>query len=155
MADTGAPLTNGDNGRDRRGRFGAGNPGGPGNPNARTVGAWRKALVRAVPPADFEAVVRVVLERAKAGEPWAVREILDRCLGRPGQANERAEPLTGQPPVEVDCRIDLSAVLADGLREAARHPCVPGLPLFLPTPPVGAAPHTGETAREPAASTGR
>jgi hypothetical protein len=75
-------------------------------------------------------VVRTLVRLAKAGAPWAVREILDRCLGRPGQANEQAEPLNGQPSVEVDCRIDLAAVLNQGLVEAAKHPCVPGLPFL-------------------------
>jgi len=53
------------------GRYLPGTCGGPGNPHAGAVAAWRKALVLAVPPADLEAVIRVLLERAKADEPCA------------------------------------------------------------------------------------
>jgi hypothetical protein len=83
------PSTNGDNGlaepRDERGRFLPGNPGGPGNPHAATVGAWRTALASAVAPEDVRQVVGVLVGKAKAGEAWAVKELLDRCLGRPQQ----------------------------------------------------------------------
>ena len=90
-----ARLANGSNGRDHRGRFTHGNPGGPGNPNAAAVGAWRSALVKTVTLADFEEVVRKLVDLAKAGEPWAVRELLNRCLGRPTQAvSIESEPLT-------------------------------------------------------------
>ena len=127
MVGTRAPSTNGDNGhgRDRRGRFVCGNPGGPGNPRIRSVSAWRAALAEVVRPGDIEAVTRTLVEHAKAGEPWAIRELLNRCLGRPGQGNEWAEPLNGQPPVEVDCRMDLDN---PALVEASKEPLAPGLP---------------------------
>ncbi|MCX5673259.1 MAG: hypothetical protein NTU94_18240 [Planctomycetota bacterium] len=70
-----------------------------------------------------------VPRRANRGPP--AKSWTDAWAG-PGQANEQAVPLNGRPPVEV--KMDLSAVLADGLREAARHPPVPGLP-FLRIPP--------------------
>ena len=60
----------------------AGNPGGPGNPHAARVGQWRSVLVESVTPADLRAVIRMLLEKAKAGERWAVCELLDRTLGR-------------------------------------------------------------------------
>lgn len=81
------PLSNGDNGlpeaRDAKGRFLRGNPGGPGNPNARNVATWRRALADSVSPEDVGQVAQKLLEAAKAGEPWAVREFFDRCLGKP------------------------------------------------------------------------
>lgn len=82
------PSTNGANGsdRDEKGRFTKGNPGGPGNPHVARVGLWRAALLDAVEPTDIEAVITTLVERAKAGEAWAVRELLDRCLGRPENA---------------------------------------------------------------------
>jgi len=90
--DTGiAPLTNRDNGleaRDERGRFLPGNVGGPGNPRAAAVSAWRAALVDAVDPDDLRMVIGVLVAKAKAGEGWAVRELMDRCLGRPQQTME-------------------------------------------------------------------
>lgn len=83
------PSPNGDNGqRDAQGRFLAGNAGGPGNPHAASVGLWRKALIDAVSPADLDGVLKALIEKAKAGEGWAVRELLDRCLGRPKQMTE-------------------------------------------------------------------
>ncbi len=79
---------NGSNGRDGRGRFAKGNPGGPGNPHAAAVGRWRTALADTVTGDDLRAVIAKLVERAKAGERWAVCELLDRCLGKPEQALE-------------------------------------------------------------------
>ncbi len=86
MPKTETPSTNGDNGlaeaRDSKGRFLPGNPGGPGNPQARNVATWRKALAEAVSADDVTQVAQRLVEAAKAGEPWAVRELLDRLLGK-------------------------------------------------------------------------
>ena len=84
--DAATPSTNGDNGRDDQGRFTVGNAGGPGNPNAAAVGAWRSTLARSVTPDDLQDVIGQLLKQAKDGEPWAIRELLNRCLGRPSQA---------------------------------------------------------------------
>ena len=87
MPKTETPSTNGDNGlaeaRDSKGRFLPGNPGGPGNPQARNVATWRKALAEAVSAEDVTQVAQRLVDAAKAGEPWAVRELLDRLLGKP------------------------------------------------------------------------
>lgn len=32
---------------------------------------------------DLQCVAGVLLGAAKAGEPWAVHELLDRCIGKP------------------------------------------------------------------------
>jgi len=90
VVDRGAPSTNGDNGhgRDRRGRFVAGNPGGPGNPHVRTVAACRREFFKTVTPADVRKVIRTVVRLAVAGEPWAVRELLNRCLGKPSDTHQ-------------------------------------------------------------------
>jgi len=81
------PSANGDNGlpavRDDKGRFLPGNPGGPGNPQARNVGTWRQALAGAVSAEDVAEVTRKLVEAAKAGEPWAVKEFFDRTMGKP------------------------------------------------------------------------
>jgi hypothetical protein len=89
------PSPNGSNGRDNRGRFSKGNPGGPGNPFAASVGRWRAALMASITEKDIAAVVKALVKAAKAGEPWAVRELLDRALGRPVEADllERLEAL--------------------------------------------------------------
>lgn len=98
-----APSTNGSNGRGSGGRFALGNPGGPGNPLAKKTAALRRAFQECVGEEDIRAVVAELIARAKAGEPWAVRELLDRALGKPKQAemsDEADEPgnaLTFQP----------------------------------------------------------
>ena len=97
-----APFTNRGNGRDENGRFVRGCKPGPGNPHAASVAAWRNALADTVTLADFEEVVRKLVERAKAGEPWAVKELLNRCLGRPTQAvSIDSEPLTFAQVIKV------------------------------------------------------
>ena len=87
MLRTETPSPNGENGlvetRDSKGRFLPGNPGGPGNPQARNVATWRKALADTVSFEDVAEVTQKLLDAAKAGEPWAIRELLDRVLGKP------------------------------------------------------------------------
>jgi hypothetical protein len=80
------PLPNGTNGdgRDHRtGRFLKGCKGGPGNPDGKRAQAWRQEFLRTVTPAHVRAVARTLVRLAVAGEPWAVRVLLNRCLGRP------------------------------------------------------------------------
>ncbi len=72
------------NGRTPRGQFAKGNPGGPGNPYARRTAALRSALLDAVTEQDIRAVARALVKRAKAGEIPAIRELLDRLLGKAG-----------------------------------------------------------------------
>ncbi len=88
---------NGSNGRDGHGRFAQGNPGGPGNPHAAAVGRWRTALAHTVTEDDLRAVIAKLVERAKAGERWAVCELLDRCLGKPVQPVGTAGELETRP----------------------------------------------------------
>ena len=89
------PTPNGPNGRDDRGRFAPGNVGGPGNPHAKQVGKLRSAMLKAVTEKDMRAVVMKLVELAKSGNVPAAREVLDRCLGRPVEADllERLEQL--------------------------------------------------------------
>ena len=72
------------NGRTARGRFAKGNPGGPGNPYAKRVADLRAALLESVTEADIRAVARALVKRAKAGEVAAIRELLDRLVGKAG-----------------------------------------------------------------------
>ncbi len=80
------PSPNGSNGRRANGRFARGNPGGPGNPHARRTADIRRLIRESVTDDDLRAVVRCVVKKAKAGEPWAVKELLDRLEGKPTQA---------------------------------------------------------------------
>lgn len=87
MSEAKTPFANGEKGmvetRDDRGRFLPGCPGGPGNPQARNVSAWRAALAGAVSAEDVVEVTEKLKAEAKKGEPWAVKELLDRVLGKP------------------------------------------------------------------------
>lgn len=81
------PSPNGDNGRDTRGRFAKGNPGGPGNPLAKRVGELRAELLRTITPATIRAVVAKLIAKAKTGDAFAAREVLNRAVGLPLQAD--------------------------------------------------------------------
>ncbi len=83
------------NGRDGQGRFTPGNPGGPGNPHAKRIGELRAAVLGAVGPEDMTAIVGKLVELARAGDVRAIREVLDRTLGKPVEADliERLERL--------------------------------------------------------------
>jgi hypothetical protein len=112
-----SPSTNGGNGggRDAHGRFTRGNSGGPGNPHVKSVAAWRSALARVILPADIEAVLRKLLECAKAGEPWAIKELLDRCLGKPRPEAER--PDGPEQPGILRPNVDLGLLMAQEMRK--------------------------------------
>lgn len=86
------------NGRNGDGRFAKGNPGGPGNPQAKAVARLRSAMLEAIGPEDIAAVARQLVALAKSGNVQAAREVLDRCLGRPLEADilERLDALERQ-----------------------------------------------------------
>jgi hypothetical protein len=87
-------TTNG-TGRTPGGRFAPGNAGGPGNPHAATVAKLRAAIMAAVTPEDIDAIIRALVHRAKGGDMAAIREVLDRAIGRPSDADlaERLDAL--------------------------------------------------------------
>jgi hypothetical protein len=92
------------NGRTARGRFAQGNLGGPGNPYAKRVADLRAALLESVTEQDIRAVARALVKRAKEGEIPAIRELLDRLLGKAGDASPEdaggivLNVVTGLPP---------------------------------------------------------
>jgi len=94
------PSPNGPNGRDRAGRFTRGNAGGPGNPHAAHVAKLRSALLDAVTPEDMRAVARALIAKAKRGDVAAARELCERTLGKPLEADllKRIEDLEQQLP---------------------------------------------------------
>ncbi len=115
------PLANGENGRavrDDRGRFRPGNRAavGRGNPHADRVHAWRAALAATVTEDDLRAVIGKLVEAAKAGKPWAIRELLDRCLGKPTQA---IEAVATDLPGEVVLKLEFDQPLAPRARPAS------------------------------------
>tara|TARA_R110002111_G_C6003165_1_gene373396 strand:- start:6172 stop:6486 length:315 start_codon:yes stop_codon:yes gene_type:complete len=81
--------------REKNGRFAKGNTGGPGNPHAGRVSQLRSAILTAITPEDIDAIIKKLLVRARDGDLAAIKEILDRCIGKPGQSDlmERIETL--------------------------------------------------------------
>ena len=69
-------------GRTPGGQFAPGNQFGKGNPQAQHIARWRASFAEAVTDEDLKATVVKLAAAARAGQPWAVRELLDRCLGR-------------------------------------------------------------------------
>jgi hypothetical protein len=91
----GETVPTGDNGRGPNGRFGAGNRFATGNPRHRQTAELRAALFAAVSSKDIEAVVATLVEKARSGDVVAIRELLDRVLGKPSQTDllQRVEAL--------------------------------------------------------------
>jgi hypothetical protein len=88
MADPSVNGVNG-NGRAPNGTFVVGNKGGPGGSQyALRVAEFRAALVDAVTPDDVAGIIRKLVEKAKAGDNFAARELLDRLLGKPDQSHK-------------------------------------------------------------------
>jgi len=94
MREHKSPSKNGNNGgRDAStGRFTPGNPGGPGNPYARATAAFRSVMLETITEADIKAVVKILIKSARSGESWAIRELLDRTIGKATQAVEVSGP---------------------------------------------------------------
>lgn len=95
------PSTNGANGRDANGRFASGNAGGPGNPNARRSAELRQAVLDAVSADDIAEVIRKLIEMAKSGDPAAIKELLNRVIGRPAQVAAEDSPFSATQPIRV------------------------------------------------------
>lgn len=77
------PSPKGDNGRDpTTGRFVPGYKGGPGNPHARRVADFRRVLVDAVTDEDLHNLARTLVQKGKAGDVMAAREVFDRLMGK-------------------------------------------------------------------------
>lgn len=98
---TNQPSPNGDNGRDKSGRFVKGNPGGPGNPHARQVAELRSAAINAVTPDDIRAAVEQLVAKSRNGELAAIKELLDRVLGKANQPMELSVDLRGKTKAEL------------------------------------------------------
>lgn len=75
-------VPTGDNGRDSNGRFAGGNSFARGNPHHRKAAQLRSALLAAIDEADIKAAVAALLQRAKSGDVIAIRELLDRSVGK-------------------------------------------------------------------------
>jgi hypothetical protein len=74
--------------RGTNGRFLPGHCGGPGNPHAQKVHRLRSALLNTVTSTDIKEVVHKLISMAKAGDIAAIKELLDRTIGKPVTAIE-------------------------------------------------------------------
>ncbi len=95
MSETPSTTGGDGSGRTRAGRFAPGNKAAVGNPHARRVARLRSAMLKAVTPADMKAIVAKLVADAKAGSVASAREVLERTLGKPQEADllERLERL--------------------------------------------------------------
>jgi hypothetical protein len=123
------PSPNGHNGRDALGRFTPGHQGGPGNPFAKRSAAIRSAFLNAISPKDLQAIVRMLMEKAKGGDLVAAKLILLWAIGRPSDpvhpdsiaAMLAAEAQTATPPPPLPADREARERLA--VRELAREIC--------------------------------
>ncbi len=77
------PSPYGSNGRDAAGRFAKGNGGGPGNPHGRQVAELRRTVLGAVTPDEVAELVRVIWDKARAGDMGAAKLLLSYLIGQP------------------------------------------------------------------------
>lgn len=67
----------------RKKRFQKGNNhGSKGFPHYKKVGALRAALFEEASEEDIRQAIRALIEKAHAGNIHAIKELLDRCLGK-------------------------------------------------------------------------
>lgn len=64
------------------GRFVKGCKPGPGNPGIRNLSRTRAGFLQAVTMEDFRRIVEALFEAAERGEPWAIKEVLNRTCGK-------------------------------------------------------------------------
>ena len=118
-----SPSPNGDNGHDpATGQFTPGNAGGPGNPHGRRVARLRALLAEAVTDGDLRAIVGKLVDRAKAGELAAIRELLDRIIGRPTPAPPEPPEPTPFDRARDAARVEASARVEAMFRQMFESP---------------------------------
>lgn len=87
------PRPNGKtDGRTKKGRFSAGNQCARGarQPMAKMRAELQQALAASVTPKDIMGIIKALLKKAKSGDTFAAREVLDRCCGKAEQ------PISGE-----------------------------------------------------------
>lgn len=68
------------------GRFGKNNPGGPGNPHARHCARMLALLRASISDEEMVAIIRMLVEKARAGDVSAAKLIMGYQLGKPAPA---------------------------------------------------------------------
>ncbi len=97
--------------RGKRGHFLPGNKAavGRGNPAESHVTSWRRAFTRSVTAADVTKAMQKLLDAVDNGESWAIKELLDRTLGKADQRHE----ITGDGGGPVETQVTLRLKFAD------------------------------------------
>ena len=97
--------------RGKRGHFLPGNKAavGRGNPAESRITSWRRAFTRSVTAADVTKAMQKLLDAVDNGESWAIKELLDRTLGK---ADQRLE-VTGDGGGPVQTEVTLRLRFAD------------------------------------------
>jgi hypothetical protein len=73
------------------GKFAEGNPGGPGNPHAIKIATYTAALKHAVSEEELRQVFVTLKKLALRGDTHAIRELLNRTLGKARVADSLAD----------------------------------------------------------------
>ena len=94
-SDKSTPSTHGSNGRDSSGRFTSGNRFGQGNPLAGQAARIRAVLLEKLTPEKAAKIVDQLIAKGTKGDLAAIRELLDRTIGKPVASDvlERIEAL--------------------------------------------------------------
>lgn len=105
------PTNNGENGRDPdSGRFGHGNKFGRGRPPGRS-NELRDIMRSAISDDDVRAVVRALVDAARAGDIAAAREVLNRAVGRaPLDEGDTGDTLATWSPIKYIRGVDGDAL---------------------------------------------
>lgn len=106
------PNLKGGNGRNPDGTFAKGWKGGPGRKRGARTEHMIDAFDRLLTQPKADEIMGKLIEEAVNGAPWAIKEVLDRCLGK---ANQK---------IEVDLEVDLASEVRDGLKAILARPDV-------------------------------
>ena len=103
---SGHPSSAVSNGRGSNGQFAPGNKISKGNPFAKRVNEIRSELIGSLTTEDVKEVAQALIEKAKGGDIPAVRELFDRTIGKPQEADliERVEQLEQQLDQALEAR---------------------------------------------------
>jgi hypothetical protein len=111
------PLPAALNGRSRNGQFTAGNKFGAGNPLNMKAQQLRNSLLQTVTEDDLTSVTKKLIAMAKEGNIHAIRELLDRVLGKPNASIELTQTEAKERIEDMSDEELLSIARAEGSRQ--------------------------------------
>lgn len=88
-------------------------PGQSGNPSGRRPALLTNALLKRLTPEKADELAAILLEKAEAGEAWALEKVWDRVEGKVPNRNENGNP--------GDFDADLSDVDTQTLKRALKR----------------------------------